>query len=120
MRAAWICVLLLILIISCTTLNAFYIHRQSELLSDLANKLQDSDEREATLSQLQSAWNKHQTRFSLSIGFRELDHFNEILVGLQWANESKNEQEFQRYRLLLLNAIEDLTRAERLHVKNIF
>ena len=120
MKVFWISLVLFLLLLAGIFWNAHYVRESSEHLTELAEELTEPDEREDTLSELEEFWEKNKNLFGLSVGFRELDHFGEVLVELRWAHDHSLEAEFQKYRALLLDAIEEISRTEKISVGNIF
>lgn len=120
MRAAWFCVILFLALLLCIGLNAHYIRKQASFLTQTAELLQEEENRPTALAELEAFWQKHRNWIGLSVGFREMDHFGEVLTNLRWAYDTGDEQEFRRYRLLFLDAIEEISRTERFSVRNLF
>ncbi len=120
MKAFWISLILFALLLAGIFWNVHYIHKSEATLTNLVESLEDPEGREEKLCELESFWEKHCNLFGLSVGFRELDHFGEVLTDLRWAHDYSNEAEFQKYRALLLDAIEEITRNEKISVGNIF
>ena len=120
MHAVWICAALCLLLIFGVCFNAYYIGNQAKFLTQAAEQMQQKEERETLLTETERFWEKHRAWFGLSVGFRELDHFGEVLTNLRWAHDAGNDPEFERYRLLLIDAIEEISRTERLALETIF
>ena len=120
MKVFWVSLVLFLVLLAGIFWNAHYVRESTEHLTDLAEELKESEKREDTLSGLEEFWEKNKNLFGLSVGFRELDHFGEVLVELRWAHDHGLEAEFQKYRALLLDAIEEIERNERISVGNIF
>lgn len=120
MKAVWTCVILLIALLLGVFGNARFIHQSEELLISAAEALKNEEQREAVLDDLESFWEEKRPWFSLSVSFRELDHFGEILSHLRWAHDESNESEFEKHRRLLEDVIEEITRTEQWSVENIF
>ena len=120
MKAVWFSWILLFALLVFVFTNASYIQKTSAELSDLIEQMQNEEVKEEAISQLEKAWKKHRNRIGFSVGFRELDHFDEVLSNLRWAHQVGDQAEFERHRLLLLDAIEELERAERSDWKCLF
>ena len=116
----WVSLTLFLVLLAGIFWNIHYIHKSEAYLTDLVNSLEDTEGREEKLCELEAFWKKHRDRFGLSVGFRELDHFGEVLQELRWAHDFSSEAEFQKYRALLSDAIEEITRNEKLSLGNIF
>ena len=120
MKVFWISLVLFLLLLAGIFWNVHYIHKNEKYLTEIVTSLEDSEEREERLCELESFWEKHRDLFGLSVSFRELDHFGEVLVELRWAHDFGREAEFQKHRSLLLDAIEEITRNEKISLGNIF
>ena len=120
MKAVWACVILLVALLLGVWGNARYIHQSAEWLTNMATKLTKEENRDILLDELETFWEEKRPWFSLSVGFRELDHFAEILSHLRWAHDKKNESEFEKHRRLLEDAIKEITRTEQWSIENIF
>ena len=101
------------------SLNAFCLWHTAQTLSDYTEQLASADGRAPLLEELEAFWQKNRSWIALSVSFRELDHVSELIVQLRWANEIGDDAEFLRYRLLLQEAIEELSRTERLSIENL-
>ena len=120
MKAFWISILLFALLLGGIFVNARFIHRTSDTLTEYAEELSESSCRAQTLEELEAFWEKRRPLISLTVGFRELDHFGEVIAQLRWAHDLGDETEFLRYRSLLLDAITELSRTEQFSVENLF
>ena len=121
MKAFWISIILFIILIGCIVSNAIYIRKVTDYVTYSVEVLaaNESDRKEG-LEKLELFWGKHKNIIGLSVGFRELDHFGEIMVGLRWAYDEGDEREFRKYCSLLLDALEEISRSERISIGNIF
>ena len=119
MHSFWISVLLLFLLIACITANAIYIHKISNTLIEKIHAL-SFDAPIDTIKNLILFWQKHRNVIGLTVGNRELDHFSELLTQIYWSHETQNPQEFLRYRRLLGDAVEEISRAEQFNLGTLF
>ena len=120
MKAFIISLLLFLLLIGCIILNTVFLNRSADHFRALAMAIETPENRRESLEELAATWEKQKKWIGLTVSFRELDHFGEIITQLHWAYEQKNEQEFQKYRSLFLDAIEEITRTERFSIENLF
>ena len=120
MKVFWISLALFLLLLAGIFWNAHYIRESEAYLSELVTSLETIEGREERILELEQFWKKHKSLFGLSVSFRELDHFGEVLAELRWAHDHGLETEFQKNRALLLDAIEEITRNEKISVGNIF
>ena len=103
------------------TLNHRYIKTTADELVRLTDALDFSDKENClkTLDEIDALWEKSSTIFSLTVSFREIDYLGETLLSLRSSFESANKHEFERYRLLLLDAIDGVARLEDFSIINI-
>lgn len=120
MKAVWISLILFALLLIGTVLNVWYIHQTADHFYKAAEDLAIPEMRDATLSELEAFWERQEPLISLTVSFRELDHFGEIIAQLRWAQEIGDDAEFSRYRALLIDAVEELMRTEKFSVENLF
>ena len=121
MKTLFITATVFILLCVSMFLNYRYINNTVEELTDLTNSLDigNKEECEKKVLQIKEKWEKSTPIFSLSVSFREIDYLGEVLISLSHYCETSNESEFERYRLLLLDAIDGVSRLERFSVINI-
>ena len=121
MRALIIIIVIFSLLCAAVTFNFMFINKVSDELSVLAHSLDYSNvpKCERTLGEIDSLWEKSSDIFSLSVNFREIDYLGETLLSLSSALEDRDERDFERYRLLLIDAIDGVRRLEKLSLFNI-
>ena len=121
MKTLFITVAVFILLCTAMTLNYRYINDTAEELTALTSSLDitNKEDCEAKVIKIKEKWEKSTDIFSLSVSFREIDYLGEVLISLSHYCEEGNAGEFERYRLLLLDAIEGVSRLERFSVLNI-
>ena len=120
MKAVWIAWILLITLLFFVFSNAIYIRKNAHNLITIAEQMSYSASAEKNLSSIEEIWYKQRDRIGVSVGFRELDHVDEAIDTLRWACQNANEQEFERQRILLIDAIEEIARAEQNSWKSLF
>ena len=121
MKSIFITSTVFILLCTAMVLNYNYINNTAEELTALANSLDlsDKEECEKTVLEIKEKWERSTDIFSLSVSFREIDYLGEVLISLSHYCKVGNEGEFERYRQLLLDAIEGVSRLERFSIINI-
>ena len=120
MKVFAISILLFIILLAVILSNALYIRSTAQIMHQLTARLDEPKSRSDVLDELRSLWEKRRPIIALTVGYRELDHFDETLTQLQWAHQIESEAEFAHFRALLPNAIDELTRTEHFSIKNIF
>ena len=121
MRTVIITVAAFLILCLLMTLNHSYIRTTANELRCLTNTLDffDKDDCTKTLDELDTLWKESSIVFSLSVSFREIDYLGETLLSMRSSFESENKHEFERYRLLLLDAIDGVARLEDFSIINI-
>ena len=121
MKTLFITATVFLLLCIALFLNYKYINNTVEELTDLTNSLDITNKKECeeTLLKITEKWEKSTDRFSLSVSFREIDYLGEVLISLSHYCKVGNESEFEKYKELLLDAIDGVSRLERFSVINI-
>ena len=104
------------------SINFVYINSVTQELTTLTEKLDVSSPSECndTIKEIRDLWEKSIPLFSLSVSFREIDYLGETLLALSAACENRDEVEFERYRALLIDALDGVSRLEQFSIVNIF
>lgn len=121
MKTLFITATVFLLLCIALFLNYKYINNTVEELTDLTNSLDITNKKECeeTLLKITEKWEKSTDIFSLSVSFREIDYLGEVLISLSHYCKVGNESEFEKYKELLLDAIDGVSRLERFSVINI-
>ena len=100
--------------------NYLYINKTADELSALTEEisLEDADCHQK-ISELEKKWEKSSYIFSLSVSFKDIDYLGENLLALKSSAENKNQLEFERYRALVIDAIDGVRRLEKFSIINI-
>ena len=121
MRTLIITVTIFVAMCILMVLNYNSIPDTSDELTRLTDSLDYSSKAEcqATLTELDDLWKKSSPIFSLTVSFREIDYLGETLLSLSSSFESGNKIEFEKYRSLLIDAIDGVSRLEKISVISI-
>ena len=121
MKTLFITATVFLLLCIALFLNYKYINNTVEELTDLTNSLDITNKKECeeTILKITEKWEKSTDIFSLSVSFREIDYLGEVLISLSHYCKVGNESEFEKYKELLLDAIDGVSRLERFSVINI-
>lgn len=121
MKTLFITATVFLLLCIAMFLNYQYINNTVEELTDLTNSLDITNKKECeeTILKITEKWEKSTDIFSLSVSFREIDYLGEVLISLSHYCKVGNESEFEKYKELLLDAIDGVSRLERFSVINI-
>ena len=106
----------------CVTMvaNFRYINGTADELTEMTENLSiDDTDCLEKIDEIQKKWEKSSNIFSLSVGFKEIDYLGETLIALRSTAENGSELEFERYRALLVDAIDGVRRLEKFSIMNI-
>ncbi len=119
MKELKISIVLFILVILLVVVNAFYVNSTMKRLAALATEATKSASPEA-LSELFSYWETNRDIVSLSANLREIDSVTENLLSLKVALEEQDVDRINQSYVLLCNALDDVSRYERLSFGTVF
>ncbi len=120
MKAFWASVILFGLLLIGIVGNAIYLCNSADQIRALELLLDEPSQRQENLFLLEESWARKQKIIALSVEFESIDRITEAISGLRWAYSTEEKEEFERYRILLLDAIDKMERAEKLSVENLF
>jgi len=120
MKAFWGSVLLFTALLSFVLFNARYVHQSTDYLRFAAEQLTEPSQQKSALEELEAFWNAHRPWLATSIRHSELNDVSELIVSLKWAYDTQSTDDFERNRLLLRDAADELERSERLSFESIF
>ncbi len=112
MKALIFSLVLFTLVIGLVIANAIYINRASEDIKSLALSVANG-ESEAS-DKLIERWDRQKTIMALTVGLREVDAVSEQIIKLCVASSLGNSDAVATSYALLCDAIDDITRYERL------
>ena len=115
-------IVLVVFFALCTAmlLNFIYINESADELTRLAESLSfDDPSVTKKTEELEQKWEKSSVIFSLTVNFKDIDYLGENLIALKSSAESHDRDEFERYRLLVIDAIDGVRRLERFSIINI-
>ena len=116
MRTVLITTALFIALCIIMALNYNYVSGITHELFVLADSL-DYSEKEAcraTILQMEELWQKNSRLFALSSNLREIDYLGETLLSVRSSFDTQSEKDFERYRILLIDAINGVARLEKI------
>lgn len=119
MRSLIISIVLFLVLLSLTVINVGFIRGSAEYITECAERMADPSGREDILSELEDFWSRKHDIIGLTVPYTQLDHLSEVLVCVRCAHEAGDENEFQKYRALLVDAAEGISRTERFSIGNI-
>ncbi len=120
MKVFWASLLFFALILTGTVCNARYVHCSMEEMQRLLEKMDSSSASSEWIPPLEAFWAERRDRIEWTTGRRKIQSIDEELIGLKWAAKDGKENEFQKYRALLMEATEELIRQESLTFESIF
>lgn len=120
MKAFWGSLLLFAALISFVLFNAQYVHQSVAYLRATSEQLTEPSQQKSALEELEAFWESHRPWLATSIRHSELNDVSELIVSLKWAYDTQSTDDFERNRLLLRDAADELERSERLSFESIF
>jgi predicted PurR-regulated permease PerM len=121
MKSVWASCGVLLLVVLLVLGNGFYVNRTVQHMTELANALPfspDSDT-EAQLGEIIQLLNSHEASLGLSISFPLIDLVQELANSARAYAVAGDEAGYASSRAMLIDAIGDLNRLEKISVKNI-
>ena len=101
--------------------NYAYINARSDELEKLTVELPspESDGCSDSLEKIESLWKKNERIFSFSIVRSEINSVSEAIISLRVYCDKKDSVEFERHKLLLLDAIDEIRRLEAFKIESV-
>ena len=114
--------LLLIALIVTMAINFFFVNHITDRMTEMISSLPDigSEECVAATRQIQQYLESKENLIGLSVGYTTLDRACEQTVLLVSCSEARDVYGFQSARALLLDAVNDIRRAEQFSIGNLF
>ena len=119
MKTFFASLIVFFLLIATISTNYFYINRTTSNLSERIATLPDCENAEDDTKALLVYWSQEERFLGLSVPFEELQQTKDVFLSLHHAAREKNGYEFNKYRLLAEDAIEDLQRLEKFKLENL-
>ncbi len=121
MKAAWIAAGILLLVVVVVICNTAYVNHTVGDMEALAASLPDAPEPQAAdiLDGLRERLETHESGLSLSVSFLLLDRVRELIDSEAAYNRTGDIANYAATRAMLLDALGDLKRLERVSVQNI-
>ncbi len=120
MKVFWASIILFSALLSCVIFNACYIQKLEDRVTYFIDSLEKPVSRETHLSELEAYWYSHRDWLSLSVAYREVERLNELITEMRWAHEEQKEEEFQKYRSLFSDAIQEIADSEKISFNSVF
>ena len=122
MKAIWLSVALLLLLIAGVTWNYIYINDVFASMNASLDALPDLSDAgcEDACEKLCEQWKKHTDRVGLSVCFGVLDRVSEQVELLSSCAACGDRYGFEAAQTLLRDALEDMRRLERFSIGNLF
>ncbi len=121
MRGFIVTVILFITLLLTISLNVFFVEKTIMHMKKEVHSLKSlpCEENAIIINNISNDWQKNNVWISLSVSYDNIEELTNIIDSLKAANTSDDIIQFQIHIELLLNAIEELGRLEKLSVKNI-
>ncbi len=119
MRSLIISILLFSLLVGAIVVNSIYVSNLCRDISELAEALSISDERELLITNMKEKWQKHRPFLDFGIRTGEIEHMNDLMEGLYASHEAKNEPEFQKYCILISELADEFAAYEKISLRSL-
>ena len=126
MKGSIISGILLVVLVLLVIGNALYVHHVTHRLSVMTEGLPErlgEATREGTverITKIQAYLKKHETVLAISVSYTSIDRMTELTAMLETYARMDADHDYTATRKLLIDAIGDAARLERLSAKNIF
>ena len=126
MKGSIIAGLLLILLVLLVICNAFYVHHVTNRLTSMAESLPEhlssdvSNQIAQNVAKMQAYQKKHEILLGISVSYTSPDRIAELSATLMTCARLHADYDYTATRNLLIDAIRDAARLEKLEIKNIF
>ena len=118
MKALAISLILFAVAITAVCINAAFIHSTAQEIKDLALSVVDGESE--AINELTDYWNTKRNLVALTVGLREVDAVSEQIIKLCACSELEDENTIYINYVLLCDAIDDITRYEKISLAGIF
>ena len=119
MRSSIIALLLFLIIMITVIGNAIYVSTLCQDISDVAQKLPDSEQKEICVTELKNLWNKHRLWLDLSIKLNEIERMSDLIESLDAAYKADNQAEISKYCILISELAQEFAEHEKLSFRSI-
>ncbi len=119
MKVFWISLILFSLLLGATVFNGYYIRKTVGEMQDLLREAQETERRAESLSSLAEIWEQSSLSIGFTVGARKIEEIESLMTELTWAYHAELEDSFEKNRLLLLSATEELIRYETVSAEAI-
>ena len=126
MKGSIIAGMLLFMLALLLIFNSLYVHHVTNQLSDMEESLPERLPREspqqtiATIEKIQAYLKKHEVLLGISVSYTSIDRMTELSLTLTTCVHLHAEYDYTATRALLIDAIDDAARLEKLSARNIF
>ena len=116
MKGAVAAAILLVILLTLTGLNAFYLKSTSQAFTSMISTLPDIPTMDTTASirKIRDYVKKKEPIILLTITQIEVDRINELLISLELSAEANAILDYRVAKALLLDSVEDIARSERI------
>ena len=117
-----ISVILFSLLIAIIVCNSVYIKKEVNLLSDAVRSVPsiDSPDCQLFINSLRSEWRDFKKVAKLSLNYSEINKMDCLIEELNCHLETKNDNDFEHAKVVMLNLLSEIVRLEKVSVDGIF
>lgn len=118
MKTFWISLTLFLCLLAGILTNCVYVNRTVSHLEQLIREIpEESWDASASLQKLSDYWTDQQDKLGFSVNYTELNEIEKLILSLQVHALEGNQAEFERNRLLLSAAVEEIRRLEQINLR---
>ena len=126
MKGSIIAGILLVVLVLLVIGNALYVHHVTSRLSAMTESLPERlgeaawDSTLEKITKIQAYLKKHETVLAISVSYTSIDRMTELYISLETYAQIGADHDYTATRELLIDAIGDGARLEKLSAQNIF
>ncbi len=116
MKTFYTSIALFILMIAFILINASYINRTVNELTEITHALPSpiNSNYDTCINDLKEFWEQNYTAISFSVCMNDLNKISDSISQLKAYSTNQNEQDFEATRKILINAINNMCRLEKI------
>lgn len=121
MKTFILSVIIFITMVTIIILNSVYINQTANMLIQMTNSLPTPGclDYNSRITNMERQWKEHYSLLCLTINLNDLNKVADCISQLKAYSVNDNEQDFESTRQLLINAIKNMHRLEKLSLDSI-
>ena len=119
MKSAIVSLLIFLLLIILIVGNAIYVSHVCKDISNLAQEVSNSDQKEISIAKMKDLWSGHRDWLDLSVKLNEIERMSDLIESLDAAHKADNQAEISKYCILISELAEEFSEHEKLSFRSI-